>query len=575
MNPSPNVNQINPPPAALSALTAPIIEAAPLPMVEVEGLSHLVCFVNAAFCRLLQKSRAELIGKPFGEIVRNGAACAALLDRIYETGRFQTLVDVDDSVSEPTYWLYAMWPALMAKERPERVIIQMTKAGHFRQDLAAVNEALLISGIRQHELREEADRSKAQAEAEIVSRMTAETVLRGVNEQLRSATDIAERANRAKDDLLAALSHELRMPLTPVLLAAATLRDDPRLPVEVREQLAMIERNVTLEARLVDDLLDLTKISHGKLHLRSEPCDAHYLIELAVEIVREEAHEKNIVIERNLDAPQSGLMADPARFQQVVWNLLRNAVKFTPRGGKISIRTSNPGPAKTGHWLRIEVVDTGIGIDPTGLSQIFLPFEQGQHGGDHRFGGVGLGLAIARAVVLMHGGRITAESAGINQGSTFAVELPGATESLWENPRARLSINAPATASDQIRPLRLLLVDDHGPTLKALSMVLRQDGHRVATATHVAGALAVAAGETFDLVISDLGLPDGTGNELMAKLRDTYQLRGIALSGYGMEEDLARSSAAGFVKHFVKPVAIAELRRAIAALGPAKGGLLP
>jgi signal transduction histidine kinase len=557
----------SPPAAGSQSRAAPVIECAPVPMVEVEGALHTVCFVNPAFCRLLQKTRDELTGKPFGEIVRNGKACTAVLNRIYETGEFQTHVDVEHTDENPTYWLYAMWPALGKDERPERVVIQMTKSAQPHQGLAAVNEALLISGLRQHELRAQAEESRIQMESEIATRLLAETALRSLNDQLRSATHVAERANKAKDHLLAALSHELRMPLTPVLLAAAALREDPRLPADVRERLGMIERNVTLEARLVDDLLDLTKISHGKLLLRSEPCDAHFLIRLAIEIVEDEAREKEIAIETVLTAPHSMLTADPARFQQVVWNLLRNAVKFTPRGGMISIRTTNPGPSKTGHWLRLEVADSGVGIDPAGLEAIFLPFEQGQHAGDHRFGGVGLGLAISRAVVRLHGGRITAQSAGINQGATFVVELPDAAESK-RLPRPPELTPPPAQA--KARPLRLLVVEDHVATITAMAIVLRKDGHTVTTAMSVAEALAAAATQTFDLVISDLGLPDGTGGQLMEKLHIQYSLRGIALSGYGMEDDVARSGAAGFVKHLVKPVAIAELRRILAELEPAQ-----
>lgn len=563
---NPPRHRTDPAPDLLSR-TAPVIECAPVPMVEVEGASHTVCCVNSAFCRLLHKTREELTGKPFCEIVRNGEACAALLDRIYQTGEHQTHIEVDHSAADPAYWLFAMWPALGTTERPERVVIQMTKTPHTRRDLAAVNEALLISSLRQHELREEADNSRIQIQAEVAGRILAESALRGMNEQLRSATQTAEDANRAKDDFLAALSHELRMPLTPVLLTAAALREDLRLPADVRERMGMIERNITLEARLVDDLLDLTKISHGKLLLRTESCDAHFLIMLAVEIVRAEAAEKEIAIELILTAPLSGITADSARFQQVIWNLLRNAVKFTPRGGRVSIRTDNVSPAhnRDGSWLRISVTDTGVGIDPAGLKRIFLPFEQGDHAGEHRFGGIGLGLAIARAVVVLHGGGIDAESAGINRGSTFVVTLPGA----GRPPAApAASSSTPARGPDKVRPLRLLLVDDHLSTLKTLSLVLRRDGHQVASASSVAGALELAAGATFDLVISDLGLPDGSGTELMAKLRDNHGLRGIALSGYGMEDDLARASAAGFIKHLVKPVAIADLRHALASLEP-------
>ncbi len=560
----PTINQTGSPAPELQSLVAPLIERAPLPMVEVEGSRHLVCFVNAAFCRLLGKSREEIIGQPFDQIVRNGEKCVTLLDRVYQTGEFETHFDADHVTADAISWLYAMWPALGTNGRPERVVIQMTKSAHHHQDMAAMNEALLISGLHEHELREEAEKLNKRARIEIADRMVAEVALRTVNDQLRVATLEAERANHAKDQFLAALSHELRTPLTPVLIAAAALREDERLPLEVREQLGMIERNVALEARIIDDLLDITKISNGKLFLRSEVCDAHSLIGLAIEILRDEAAEKEISIERVFSAVHSGLMADPARFQQIVWNLLRNAVKFTPRGGKISVRTADQNTDSAGMWFKIEVADTGIGINPTDLEKIFLPFDQGGRSGDHRFGGLGLGLTIARSVVSLHGGQISASSAGKNQGATFVVKLPGAFE-----PLTGVAELLPPASVQSTRPgdkgpsLRLLLVEDHLATLKTLGQLLKNDGHRVITATNVTEALAATAVNTFDLVISDLGLPDGTGNELMEKLRSAYGLRGIALSGYGMEEDLARSRAAGFVTHLVKPVAMADLRHAL------------
>jgi signal transduction histidine kinase len=551
---------------------APLIERAPLPMIEVEGPLHLVCFVNAAFCRLLGKTREEITGKPFAQFVRNGEKCAALLNRVYETGEFETHIDADHSDTNPAYWLYAMWPALGVDKKAERVVIQLTKSAHHHLDIAAMNEALLISGLRQHELRDEAEKSAVRLQVEIAERMAAEVALRDLNAQLRNATQVAERANKAKDDFLAILSHELRTPLTPVLIIAASLREDQRLPDQVREQLGMIERNITLEARIIDDLLDLTRIAHGKLHLRSEPSDAHSLIGVAIEIVREEAREKEITIERFFTATHSGLMVDRARFQQVIWNLLRNAVKFTPRGGRIAIRTSDENTTDAGNWLRIEVTDTGIGIDPDTLEQIFLPFDQGKVAGDHRFGGVGLGLAIARSVVSLHGGRITAESRGTNRGATFFVELPGAVEPHGYVPDTAPPFSADAAASrKKVPPLRLLLVEDHVSTLKALCHLLQRDGHHVIVATNITDALTAAAVNAFDLVVSDLGLPDGTGNELMGKLRSAYGLRGIALSGYGMEEDLARSRAAGFVAHLVKPVAMADLRRALDSVPRVRG----
>jgi PAS domain S-box-containing protein len=379
---------------------------------------------------------------------------------------------------------------------------------------------------------------------------------------LRDAKAAAESANRSKDLFLAALSHELRTPLTPVLMTAATLREDERLPAEVREQLAMMERNIALEGRLIDDLLDISAIANGKLHLHLQWCDTHSLIRLALEIVRDAALTKEIKLAGDLNALRSGLMADPARFQQIVWNLLRNAVKFTPRGGRIFIRTTDQADGR----LRIEITDTGMGIDPAALEKIFLPFEQAAVAGDHRFGGLGLGLAITRAMVELHGGSIRAQSAGANLGATFIVEFPGALTppAGGADPGAPSASGGSASRQAAGRPLRLLLVEDHLPTLQVLSSLLTRDGHQVIAVGTIAEALAAADTETFNLVISDLGLPDGTGHQMMEKLHAVHGLKGIAMTGYGMDEDILRSREAGFVTHLVKPVQMTELRRALA-----------
>ena len=390
---------------------------------------------------------------------------------------------------------------------------------------------------------------------------------KGAEDALLAAKEQAEAASRSKDNFLAALSHELRTPLTPVLMTAAALREDPRLPADAREQLGMMERNIALEARLIDDLLDLTRITRGKLSLRLQPCDAHSLISLAVEIVRDEAQAKGIALERSFAAPHSGLVADPARFQQVIWNLLRNAVKFTPRGGHIAIRTANAPREGGAERLQIEIRDSGVGIEPEALDRIFQAFEQAGRANDHRFGGLGLGLAIARAIVDLHGGTIRAESAGAGRGATFTIELPDAMEvphGIESSHHAGGSPGSAATAG--AGSLRLLLVEDHGATLEVLTRLLTREGHHVVAAATVGAALAAAEKEEFDAVVSDLGLPDGTGTELMVQLRERHGLRGIALSGYGMEEDLERTRKAGFIAHLIKPVDFNQLRRALETL---------
>lgn len=396
----------------------------------------------------------------------------------------------------------------------------------------------------------------------------------GVNtdiHDLKIAQQTAEVASKAKDDFLAALSHELRTPLTPVLMCAAALRDDPRLPADVHEQLRMMERNIALEGRLIDDLLDITRIANGKLSLRTQMCDAHSLINLAVEIVRDEARAKAITLERDFTAERSGLLADPARIQQVIWNLMRNAVKFTPRGGSIAIRTTDCIGAEGGDTFRVEVRDSGIGIAPAAMAHIFHPFEQGPIGGDHRFGGLGLGLSIARAIVELHRGEIHAESEGLDRGATFVVTFPGATEPPHGAhdpivPLLPTSGLEPSPRPVGVDPLTILLVEDHDATLAVLTRLLTRAGHRVRGACTITSALEMAASETFDAVISDLGLPDGTGTELMEKLRDRYGLRGIALSGYGMEDDLVRSRKAGFITHLVKPVDFEQLQHSLREL---------
>jgi PAS domain S-box-containing protein len=385
---------------------------------------------------------------------------------------------------------------------------------------------------------------------------------------LKVAQGVAENASRAKDEFMAALSHELRTPLTPVLMTAAALREDESLSAAVREQLGMMERNIALEARLIDDLLDLTRIARGKLDFRAQPCDAHSLIGLAIEILRDDAMAKSISIRREFGATHCGVIADPARFQQVIWNLLRNAVKFTPRGGRITVSTRDEHGADGEARLHIEVADSGIGINSTQLEEIFLPFDQGGLTGNHRFGGVGLGLAIARAIVDLHGGEIHALSEGKDRGATFVVEIPGAMEPPagaveLASPLLPNSPTLPAQAGNAPKLHRLLLVEDHDPTLQVLTRLLVRAGHQVIAVRNMAEALVAAAANKVDLVVSDLGLPDGTGTELMQQLRDTYGLRGIALSGYGMEEDIERSREAGFVTHLIKPVDFHQLERAM------------
>jgi len=283
-------------------------------------------------------------------------------------------------------------------------------------------------------------------------------------------------------------------------------------------------------------------------------------------------NERILEIVLDLAARHSSLTGDPTRLQQVFWNLLRNAVKFTPAGGHVRIHSSDGACANGTDEARvcIAISDDGIGLDADSIGKIFEPFEQAESGMEHRFGGLGLGLAIARAIVDMHRGSIRAESPGRGQGATFTVELPASIPALTSQTSAHRS-HAGQDGNDHSQPsLRLLLVEDHESTLQVLTRLLTRAGHHVVGVGSLAAARAAAARQPFDGVISDLGLPDGTGIDLIAELRTAYGLRGIVLSGYGMEDDLRRSLEAGCIAHLVKPVNVNELRQVLRQFSPAR-----
>lgn len=370
----------------------------------------------------------------------------------------------------------------------------------------------------------------------------------------RNARGDAETANQAKDRFLATLSHELRTPLTPVAMTAAAMEADPALPAEFRDDVAMIRRNVQLETQLIDDLLDLSRVLSGKMRLRPQPTDAHRLVRHVLEMVGAELYDKSLTVHTDLAADSHDVLADTARLQQALWNLLKNAAKFTPAGGAVTIRTRNDPP---GH-LAIEVADTGKGISPDALARIFEPFEQGDPLITARFGGLGLGLSIAKAVADLHDGTLHADSPGEGLGATFTFTLP-----LSRVPAAQPAACPEPDTAALGRPVRVLLVEDHPDTAKTLTRLLRLDGMDVQCAETVAAGLRLAANSPFDVIVSDLGLPDGTGHDLMRRLRTRIHAVGIAMSGYGMEEDIRQSHDAGFVEHLVKPVSLADLRQAI------------
>jgi len=428
--------------------------------------------------------------------------------------------------------------------------------------LAATNTALEQEVTQ----RQNAEAALKQANDELEARVEERTAdLIRVNAALRVSETRAKAASRAKDDFLATLSHELRTPLNPVLLVATEAANNPALPPEARSDFEMIAKNVSLEARLIDDLLDITRIAHGKVALNLHAADIHLILQDALAMVREEIDQKQIKLTLNLHDSKPVVQGDHVRLNQVFWNVIKNAAKFTPIGGRIVIETEPLDRAT----LVIRITDTGIGMTAAELARIFEAFSQGDHAegeSPHRFGGMGLGLAISRMMVKLHSGTIEAASLGRNLGTTFIIKLP-----LLQTPAGALpplngsgksgSHHSKMEASQRLH--RILLVEDHLPTAQALTQLLTRRKYEVVVANCLAEARAHASRDAFDLLISDIGLPDGNGCELMAELRGREHFVGIALTGYGMEEDIKRSQEAGFVTQLTKPVSVQALDGAL------------
>ncbi len=371
---------------------------------------------------------------------------------------------------------------------------------------------------------------------------------------LREAKETAEAANASKDRFLAVLSHELRTPLTPVLMAVSALEHDPDLRPDVREDIVMIKRNVELETKLIEDLLDLSRITSGKVELKTESVDLHEAVRQVIAICQPQLLEAQVQLTVELGQESCAITADQARLQQVLWNLLKNAIKFTPAQGRIHLSTARLAADR----CEVRVKDSGIGSSPEILPRIFNAFEQGDPRITRQFGGLGLGLAISRALVTFHGGSIRAESDGDGKGATFIIEFPGGVVS-----PAHPEPVADGIDSKTPPQITLLLVEDHADTARTLTRLLRRAGFAVIAAHDVASAVAAIEREPFDLLVSDLGLPDGTGYEVMRAARRRRIVPGIAMSGYGMDEDVRRSLEAGFGEHLVKPVSIPQLIAAI------------
>jgi PAS domain S-box-containing protein len=377
---------------------------------------------------------------------------------------------------------------------------------------------------------------------------------KAAEKKLKESKEAAETASKAKDRFLAMLSHELRTPLTPVLATLNLWEASDELPRSIKSDVQMLRRSVELEARIIDDLLDLTRIAKGMLSFTPEDTDVHELMQFVIGMCHNEFQRKQLTLSMRLKAERHCVHTDAGRLQQILWNITKNAAKFNESGGIVSIVTSNDENQN----LTITVADSGIGMTSETLNRLFTPFEQGEQAISRRYGGLGLGMAISSALAELLGGQLSARSEGLGKGSVFTLVFPtvepapSATKTGRRRPGRR-----------RARQVKILLVEDHGDTSRALVRLLENQGYDVETADSMASALTAVKHERFNLLLCDIGLPDGTGFELIEEVRKDCQTPALALSGFGMEEDVLRSRMAGFEGHLTKPVNFQKLEAAI------------
>jgi PAS domain S-box-containing protein len=524
-------------PPNIQRLCRDLSERSPQPMVAVEGTTHVVFYVNPAFARFVGRERKDLVGRPFAEAVPegDGNGCLALLDRVFRTGIPENLAEQEHRHTEPgpVYWSYAVWAILGVDERPAGVMIQVTdvtETAVYRQQAMAMNEALLVSATRQHELA---------AAAELLGT------------RLQAAVQM-------RDHFLAVLSHELRNPLAALITGLQLLRLAGKDPVAAERSRTMMERQLNQMVRLVDDLLDVSRITTGKLELHKERVDLASVVCDAVEASRTLIDRQGQELTVTLPPGPILLDADPIRLAQVFLNLLNNAAKYSERGGHIRLSVE-----RDGNEVVVSVRDTGIGIPASHLPHVFEVFVQVDTAWQRAQGGLGIGLSLVKEFVGLHGGRVEAHSDGPGKGSEFVVRLPAAAETT--------AAEAPAVGAEwPTGPRRsILVVDDNEDTRESLAQILEFLGHEVRTANDGETAVVTAAAFRPDVILMDLGMPKVDGYEAARRIRaQTWGSEPflVALTGWGADDDRRRTHDAGFDRHLVKPVRPDALTRMIAEM---------
>jgi PAS domain S-box-containing protein len=402
---------------------------------------------------------------------------------------------------------------------------------------------------------------------DITERVALEEERKQLLESERAARAAAERASRMKDDFLATLSHELRTPLGAILGWSQLLRTGTMDPDNLVKGLETIERNARVQTQLIEDLLDMSRITSGKVRLDIQPVDPATVVEAAIETVGPSAEAKGIAISRVLD-PNAGLLSgDPGRLQQMVWNLLSNAIKFTAKGGKVQVVLH-----RVNSHIEISVADTGAGIDPEFLPRIFERFSQADGSSTRTFGGLGLGLAIVKHLVELHGGSIVARSAGLGRGATFTLQLPLSV--VQHDTKGRVHPRSVPTGAmgmkmADLSGVKVLMVDDEPDGRELVKRVLSECGAAVATAASASEALSRLEADWPDVLLTDIGMPHVDGYELLRHVRALQRgryLPAVALTAFARSEDRIRALNAGFALHLSKPVEPSELIATVASV---------
>ena len=411
-------------------------------------------------------------------------------------------------------------------------------------ELREANARLVFAGIQLHEMTEQAETRRLQAE---------------------EARADAEAASHAKDEFLAVLSHELRTPLNAILGWTHMLRRGSLKAATVDRALGVIERNATLQMQLIGDLLEVSQIISGKLRLDVHPVDLAPLTAASLDAFQPAARAKDIGLESHIE-PVRPILGDPARVQQILWNLLSNAVKFTPQRGRVHV-----GLMQVGAVAQITVADSGMGIEPALLPYVFDRFRQGDSSYARTFGGLGLGLAIVRQLVQLHGGNVKAESAGKELGSTFTVTLPSLTATLDSTSSDPRVIAAPS-----FEGLRVLVVENEPDSRLLFTLLLEESGAHVTAAGSAGEALALLDTRTVDVIVADIGLPDEDGYAFIRQVRarengGPHHVPALALTAYARAEDRDRALASGYQMHVAKPVEPDQFIAAVARLARQAG----